>query len=57
MNKMTKEKAGASFAAGIDCSQVVFGHVAESIGLNAGDAKKSPLPLAAVCGLGRPADA
>lgn len=40
MNKMTKEKAGASFAAGIDCSQVVFGHVAESIGLNAGDAKK-----------------
>ena len=54
---MTKEKAGASFAAGIDCSQVVFGHVAESIGLNAGDAKKSPLPLAAVCGLGKPADA
>lgn len=40
MEKMTKEKAGASFAAGIDCSQVVFGHVAEEIGIDPDDAKK-----------------
>lgn len=40
MEKMTKEKAGASFAAGIDCSQVVFGHAAEKIGIDPDDAKK-----------------
>ena len=40
MEKMTPEKAGACFAGGIDCSQVVFGHAAEAIGLDKDTARR-----------------
>lgn len=40
MEKMTNDKAKASFAAGIDCSQVVLGHVAEKIGMDPDEARK-----------------
>lgn len=40
MEKMTPEKAGACFAGGIDCSQVVFGHAAEQIGMDKDEARR-----------------